>query len=201
MPDTFDPIPGAAGFQLSNPSTLDMLALRGSLETLSQVKTLTSSPISKPTDGSVGCGTIVPVLRSKSFKLTSYLEYLLLSPGFLPSEVGVSLVTPSDITARGSQLSIRIPNVKSSNPPPEPIKVSAPHGSDDKVPPPTDSTTLLARVHSRAEKTHGLISDIRNPDMIRLAPLAQFSTFHDTWRAAMALRGGLRVELGLKDGE
>lgn len=199
MPDEFDPIPGAAGFQLSNPSTLDMLALRGSLETLSKVKDLSSSSTSKSNPSSVGCGTIVPILRSKSFKLTCYLEHLLLSPGFLPSEVGVSLVTPSDIYQRGSQLSIRIPNVKSNNPPPTPVKMAVPHG--DKVPPPTDSTTLLARVHSRAEKTHGLISDIRNPDMIRLAPLAQFSTFKDAWSAAMALREGLRIELGLKDGE
>ncbi len=47
-----------------------------------------------------------------------------------------------------------------------------------------DARTLAARL--RAE--HGVLCDVREPDVIRLAPVPLYSSYHDCWRAAMALR-------------
>jgi kynureninase len=46
-----------------------------------------------------------------------------------------------------------------------------------------DARTLSARL--RAE--HGVICDAREPDVIRLAPVPLYSSYHDCWRAATAL--------------
>ena len=84
MGPEFRPIPGAEGWQISNPPILQMAALRASLEIFDQVG--------------------MPALRAKSEKLTGYLEFLL-------NEIGderVSVITPSDPNQRGCQLSIRV---------------------------------------------------------------------------------------------
>lgn len=47
-----------------------------------------------------------------------------------------------------------------------------------------DARTLSGRL--RAE--HGVICDVREPDVIRLAPVPLYSSYHDCWRAATALR-------------
>jgi kynureninase len=47
-----------------------------------------------------------------------------------------------------------------------------------------EARTLAARL--RAE--HGVICDVREPDVIRLAPVPLYSSYHDCWRAATALR-------------
>jgi kynureninase len=47
-----------------------------------------------------------------------------------------------------------------------------------------DARTLSTRL--RAE--HGVICDMREPDVIRLAPVPLYSSYHDCWRAATALR-------------
>jgi kynureninase len=86
MGPEFDPIPGAEGWQLSNPPIFQLAALRASLEIFDQAT--------------------MPRLRAKGDKLTSYLQYLLddinsLVPGFC------SIITPRDPGQRGSQLSLR----------------------------------------------------------------------------------------------
>ena len=43
----------------------------------------------------------------------------------------------------------------------------------------------------RLREDHGVIADEREPDIIRLAPVPLYSTYHDCWRAAVALRGSL----------
>ena len=40
----------------------------------------------------------------------------------------------------------------------------------------------------RLREEHGVIADEREPDIVRLAPVPLYSTFHDCWRAAIALR-------------
>lgn len=82
----FQAIPGAAGYQLSNPSILDLTALLSSL-------TLFSS-------------ATMPALRTKSVLLTGYLEHLLNTQfsGFEPKPFEV--LTPFDPNARGAQLSL-----------------------------------------------------------------------------------------------
>lgn len=82
----FRPVPGAAGFQLSNPSVLDTTALCASLEVF---------------DAAGGMGP----LREKSLKLTAYLESLLEE---LPENVKnkFHIITPRAQEERGAQLSI-----------------------------------------------------------------------------------------------
>jgi kynureninase len=84
MPANFQPIAGAEGWQLSNPSILSMAALRASLEIFDEVT--------------------IARLREKSETLTSYLEFLLDQK---PSE-NVSILTPRDPSQRGAQLSLQI---------------------------------------------------------------------------------------------
>jgi kynureninase len=40
---------------------------------------------------------------------------------------------------------------------------------------------------ARLRFEHGVIADARQPDVVRLAPVPLYSTFHDCWRAATAL--------------
>lgn len=190
MPDKFVPTRGAEGWQVSNPSMLDMAALKGSLETLLRAEELgeRSAEDEGRGEGKVGKGTIMPILRRKSLRLTAYLEALLLSPGFFPDEFDIKIVTPRDALQRGSQLCIQIPDPTEA---PKEEKKEEKGKGDKDVPPPIDDKKLIARAHKRAEKQRGLVADIRAPDMLRLAPLAQFSTFTDVWRTADALRESL----------
>ncbi|MFL6373648.1 MAG: kynureninase, partial [Pyrinomonadaceae bacterium] len=84
MGPEFKPLPGAEGWQISNPPILQMAALRASLEIFDEA----------------GIGA----LREKSIRLTAYLESLV-------DEIRdkrISIITPSDPEQRGCQLSIRI---------------------------------------------------------------------------------------------
>ena len=39
----------------------------------------------------------------------------------------------------------------------------------------------------RLRDSYGVIADSREPDVIRLAPVPLYSSYHDCWRAASAL--------------
>lgn len=87
----FRPSTGASGFQLSNPSVLNMTVLLASLQIFDEA-------------GSI------PALRAKSLKLTGYLEQLLLSvldDHFKAGHIGI--LTPTDSAQRGCQLSLDFP--------------------------------------------------------------------------------------------
>lgn len=84
MPDRFVPIPGAEGWQLSNPPIFQLAALRASLDVFEQ--------------------TSMEALTSKSRKLTGYFEFL------MQRLSGVSSITPTDPNQRGCQLSLRLDN-------------------------------------------------------------------------------------------
>lgn len=88
MGPEFEPLPGAEGWQLSNPPIFQLAALRASLELFDKAG--------------------MKQLRAKGDLLTGYLEFLLKDTpaGYL------SIITPADPAQRGSQLSIRF----SSNP-------------------------------------------------------------------------------------
>jgi kynureninase len=79
----FVPIIGAGGYQLSNPSVLDMMALRASLEVFAK--------------------TNMAALRERSMALTGYLEYIL-QP--LVDQGHFNIITPRDPQERGAQLSL-----------------------------------------------------------------------------------------------
>jgi kynureninase len=84
MPSNFQPIAGAEGWQLSNPSILCMAALRASLEIFDEVT--------------------IARLRAKGESLTDYLEFLLSQQ----SRDRFSILTPRDSSRRGAQLSLQI---------------------------------------------------------------------------------------------
>jgi kynureninase len=84
MPEQFVPLPGAEGWQLSNPSIFAAAPLIASLELFERAG--------------------VTALRAKSLQLTAYLEHLLQS--WLPNDVAI--LTPSATEARGCQLSLRV---------------------------------------------------------------------------------------------
>lgn len=67
------------------------------------------------------------------------------------------IITPADPDRRGSQLSVQFDGI--------------------------DVADLTHRLRGR----HGVIADARQPDVIRFAPIAMYSTYHDCWRAATAL--------------
>ncbi|ORZ34911.1 kynureninase-like protein [Catenaria anguillulae PL171] len=144
MPQTFQAMPGAAGFQLSNPSVVATVSLLGSLQVFAQ--------------------TSMDALRSKSLRLTAYLEHLIdavVVPR--PSSHGVRLITPRDPFARGAQLSLLFTEFAS---------VSG----------------LMRELESR-----GVVVDEREPNVIRVSPAPLYNTFQDVRMFVDALCESLDV--------
>ncbi|KAJ9607778.1 Kynureninase (L-kynurenine hydrolase) [Cladophialophora chaetospira] len=87
MTNKFVPRPGAAGYQLSNPSALDITALIASLQVFDE--------------------TSMRELRQRSLRLTAYLEKLLEEVAQRkPNQFDI--ITPRNPEERGAQLSIRL---------------------------------------------------------------------------------------------
>lgn len=99
MPSIFDPSQGAAGYQVSNPSVLNVISLYASLQ-------LFQSCMS---------GEGFSILRQKSERLTAYLEKLLTSSdhyvktdlaGEYNGPPAFTIITPQNTSQRGAQLSL-----------------------------------------------------------------------------------------------
>ena len=86
MSPDFQPIPGAEGWQLSNPPILALAPLRASMDIFSEAG--------------------IDRLRQKSLLLTGYMEFLLRET----ASGKFSIITPTDPERRGAQLSIRLAN-------------------------------------------------------------------------------------------
>ena len=84
MRHDFDPIPGAEGWQLSNPPILSLAAIKASLAIFEEVG--------------------MSALLGKSEKLTAYMEYLV---DTMETD-RVKIITPRDPADRGCQLSIQV---------------------------------------------------------------------------------------------
>lgn len=84
MRDDFNPMPGAEGWQLSNPPILSLAAIKASLDIFEEVG--------------------MEALVNKSKKLTGYLENLVNQLEGNPIEI----ITPKNPYERGCQLSLRI---------------------------------------------------------------------------------------------
>jgi kynureninase len=84
----FQPIPGAGGFQVSNPSAIDLTCLCASLAVFNE--------------------TSMQDLQRKALKLTGYLQYLLLNEASATQETNCPfrIITPLDPSQRGTQLSL-----------------------------------------------------------------------------------------------
>ena len=125
MRDEFDQLPGAEGWQLSNPPILSMAAIRASLDMFSEIG--------------------MEKLTLKSKKLTGYFEFLIKEL----NNNDIKIITPSNPEERGCQLSIQVKNA-------------------DK------------KLHQML--THaGVISDWREPDVIRCAPVPLYNSFQDVY--------------------
>ncbi|KAI4927336.1 Kynureninase 1 [Alternaria conjuncta] len=84
MENKFVPIAGASGFQLSNPSALDMTSVMASTDVFAL--------------------TNMDALRQRSLKLTAYLEARLLK--YDGGEPPYKIITPANPAERGAQLSL-----------------------------------------------------------------------------------------------
>ena len=132
MRHEFDVLPGAEGWQLSNPPILSMAAIKASLDIFNQI----------------GIDTLV----EKSKKLTLYFEFLLKQLG----EDKIRIITPINPSERGCQLSIQVKNA--------------------------DRT-----LHHKLTEA-GVISDWREPDVIRCAPVPLYNSFQDVYQLVEKLK-------------
>ncbi|HZH68972.1 MAG TPA: kynureninase [Flavobacteriaceae bacterium] len=125
MRQEFDVLPGAEGWQLSNPPILSMAAIRASLDIFEEA----------------GMENII----TKQRKLTGYLEFLLNDM----QNDRISIITPSNPDERGCQLSLAVKNADRS-------------------------------LHDKLTQA-GVISDWREPDVIRVAPAPLYNSFEDVF--------------------
>ncbi|MCB0465523.1 MAG: kynureninase [Aequorivita sp.] len=132
MRHEFDALPGAEGWQLSNPPILSMAAIRASLDTFAEAG--------------------FENLRKKSEKLTGFLEFLLDEM----KNDAINVITPRNPEERGCQLSIQVKNA-------------------DKT------------LHTKLTEA-GVISDWREPDVIRVAPAPLYNSFEDVYRFSEKLK-------------
>ena len=136
MRHEFDALPGAEGWQLSNPPILSMAAIRASLDTFTEAG--------------------FENLRKKSEKLTGYLEFLLDEM----KNDAINVITPRNPEERGCQLSIQVKNADKS-------------------------------LHTKLTEA-GVISDWREPDVIRVAPAPLYNSFEDVFHFSEKLKKVLK---------
>lgn len=132
MRQPFDVMPGAEGWQLSNPPILSMAAIKASLDLFDEIG--------------------MDALRNKSEKLTGYFEYLV-------SQIDterIKIITPLNPKERGCQLSIQVKNA-------------------DKT------------LHKKLMENN-VITDWREPDVIRCAPVPMYNTFEDVYKMVDILK-------------
>ncbi|WP_418510887.1 kynureninase [Corallibacter sp.] len=132
MRHEFDVLPGAEGWQLSNPPILSLAAIRASLDIFAEVG--------------------MEVLTEKSKKITGYFEFLLKQLG----EDTIRIITPESPKERGCQLSIQVKNA-------------------DK------------NLHKKLTEA-GVISDWREPDVIRCAPVPLYNSYEDVYKTVEKLK-------------
>jgi len=125
MRHEFDVLPGAEGWQLSNPPILSMAAIKASLDMFNEVG--------------------LDKLLKKSKALTGYFEFLLKQLG----EDTIRIITPENPEERGCQLSIQVLNANKT-------------------------------LHTKLTEA-GVISDWREPDVIRCAPVPLYNSFTDLY--------------------
>lgn len=132
MRDEFDQLPGAEGWQLSNPPILSMAAIRASLDIFNEVG--------------------MDALIRKSKALTGYFEFLLNDL----NHKDIKIITPSNPDERGCQLSIQVKNADKS-------------------------------LHTQLSAA-GVITDWREPDVIRCAPIPLYNSFQDVYHMVCKIK-------------
>jgi len=137
MRHEFDVLPGAEGWQLSNPPILSMAAIKASLDLFNEIG--------------------IKKLNEKSKKLTGYFEFLINEL----NNSDIKIITPKIPEERGCQLSIQVKNADKS-------------------------------LHDKLTKA-GVISDWREPDVIRCAPVPLYNTFEDVYKMVARLEKILKT--------
>src|SRR5690554_1445263 len=137
MRHEFDALPGAEGWQLSNPPILSMAAIRASLDTFAEAG--------------------FENLRKKSISLTGFLEFLLDEM----NNDAINVITPRNAEERGCQLSIQVKNADKS-------------------------------LHTKLTQA-GVVSDWREPDVIRIAPTPLYNSFEDVFLFSEKLKKVLDI--------
>ncbi len=132
MRDEFDQLPGAEGWQLSNPPILSMSAIRASLDVVKEAG--------------------FKNLLAKSEQLTGYFEFLINEL----NNSDIKIITPSNPKERGCQLSIQVKNADRS-------------------------------LHTKLTEA-GIITDWREPDVIRCAPVPLYNSFQDVYEFVERLK-------------
>ena len=132
MRQEFDVLPGAEGWQVSNPPILSMAAIKASLDIFDEVG--------------------MERLTKKSKKLTGYLEYLINQL----QHKRIKIITPSNPEERGCQLSIQVKNADKS-------------------------------LHEKLTEA-GVVTDWREPDVIRCAPVPLYNSFTDVYEIVERLK-------------
>jgi len=132
MRDEFDQLPGAEGWQLSNPPILSMAAIKASLDLISEIG--------------------FDKLCEKSKKLTAYFEFLIEDL----NNSNINIITPKNPDERGCQLSIQVKNANKE-------------------------------LHHKLTEA-GVISDWREPDVIRCAPVPLYNSFQDVYNMVERLK-------------
>ena len=132
MRQPLDVIPGAEGWQLSNPPILSMAAIKASLDMFNDVG--------------------MDALRRKSEQLTGYFEFLI--NGLNNDKI--KIITPSNPEERGCQLSIQVRDADKS-------------------------------LHEKLTEAN-IITDWREPDVIRCAPVPFYNSFEDVYRMVEKLK-------------
>ncbi|GGG89424.1 kynureninase [Polaribacter pacificus] len=132
MRQPFDVMPGAEGWQLSNPPILSMAAIKASLDMFEEVG--------------------MEALRNKSEKLTGYFEFLI---NEMNSD-DIKIITPTNPKERGCQLSIQVKNADKS-------------------------------LHQKLTQNN-IITDWREPDVIRCAPVPLYNRFEDIYKMVTVLQ-------------
>ncbi|NER16244.1 kynureninase [Spongiivirga citrea] len=128
----FDPIPGAEGWQLSNPPILSMAAIKASLDIFNEAG--------------------IHNITKKSKKLSGYLQSLITNM----HNDRISIITPKDEIRRGCQVSIKVSKADKS-------------------------------LHDKLTEA-GVITDWREPDVIRAAPVALYNTFEEVFEMVERLK-------------
>jgi len=180
MPPTFSPLPGARGWQLSNPSVLDVISLYSSLlvyQDAGQIlpRRLREGQLNSPQP-------ILAALRERSEDLTAYLQLLLQgSRHFVPPTalaaaraagvVVFTIITPADPARRGAQLSLLF----------EPAEAM------DSI--------------FEACCQEGVLGDERRPGVIRFAPVPLYNSWADCQRCAEVLEQVLERVQGRRFGD
>lgn len=98
-------------------------------------------------------------IQKKTIRITAYLEHLLLT-GTEDATRAFSIITPSDLASRGTQLSVLL----------KPGRLET-----------------LSEMLDEA----GIVADKRKPDVIRVAPVPMYNTYHEVWNFVQIFKAAL----------